>query len=72
MLSQLTRTLNLAPATLPMDGASLKSLGSMLDGLSPSDIEDLDALPRYRQLIDACIALQPAQGGQALEMKKPA
>jgi len=34
MLSQLTRTLNLASATLPMDGASLKSLGSMLDGLS--------------------------------------
>ncbi|RZI62978.1 MAG: hypothetical protein EOP37_00450 [Rubrivivax sp.] len=72
MLSQLRRTLSLAPATLPMDGASLKSLDDMLSGLRPSDIEDLDALPRYRQLIAACIALQPAQGGQALEMKKPA
>ncbi|OWQ45777.1 hypothetical protein CDL60_18120 [Roseateles noduli] len=57
MLAKLRRTVVGTPAALPLDKTSLQLLRDGLNGLREADIEDLDALPRYRQVIDRCLAL---------------
>ncbi|WP_431286920.1 hypothetical protein [Roseateles chitinivorans] len=57
MLAGLRRTVEFYPASLPLDKASLQRLGDWLNDLRQADIRDLGALPRYRQLIERCLAL---------------